>query len=67
MLDCTGTFNTPHRLGDGGIPAIGELAAKQHTAWGLEDVLGECHGQRVPHRIVEDGSNRGGKVRVLHA
>jgi hypothetical protein len=40
VLDCTGTFNTPHRLGAGGIPAVGELAAKPHVAWGVEDVLG---------------------------
>jgi thioredoxin reductase len=41
ILDCTGTFNTPNRLGDGNIPAVGELGAKPHIAWGLEDILGE--------------------------
>ena len=41
VLDCSGTFNTPNRLGDGNIPAVGELTAKPHIAWGLEDVLGE--------------------------
>lgn len=40
VLDCTGTFITPQRLGDGNIPAVGELAARQHIAWGVEDVLG---------------------------
>ncbi len=41
VLDCTGTFNTPNWLGDGSIPAVGELAARPHVAHGLEDVLGE--------------------------
>ncbi len=41
VLDCTGTYGQPRALGDGGIPAIGEAAARPHIAWGLEDVLGE--------------------------
>jgi hypothetical protein len=52
VLDCTGTFNTPHRLGDGGIPAVGELAAKQHIAWGIEDVLGEKHNHYAGRSII---------------
>jgi hypothetical protein len=52
VLDCTGTFNTPHRLGDGGIPAVGELAAKQHIAWGIEDVLGEKRSHYAGRSIV---------------
>ena len=41
VLDCTGTYGQPRSLGDGGIPAIGETAARPLIAWGLEDVLGE--------------------------
>lgn len=41
VLDCTGSYITPQRLGDGNIPAVGELAARAQIAWGLEDVLGE--------------------------
>jgi thioredoxin reductase len=41
VLDCTGTYGQHRWLGDGGIPAAGELAAEQHIAYGLEDVLGE--------------------------
>lgn len=41
LFDCTGTYGQPRSLGDGGIPAIGETAARPHIAWGLEDVLGE--------------------------
>jgi 2-polyprenyl-6-methoxyphenol hydroxylase-like FAD-dependent oxidoreductase len=52
VLDCTGRFNTPRRLGDGGIPAIGELAAKPHIAWGLEDILGEKRAHYAGRSIV---------------
>jgi thioredoxin reductase len=41
VLDCSGTYATPNWLGDGHIPAVGELAAWPHIAGGVEDVLGE--------------------------
>jgi hypothetical protein len=41
VLDCTGTFGTPNWLGDGNIPAVGEIAARQHIAHDLEDFTGD--------------------------
>src|SRR5581483_3697571 len=41
VLDCTGTYGQHRWLGNGGIPAVGELAAEPLVAYGLEDVLGE--------------------------
>ena len=41
VLDCTGVYGNPRWLGDGGIPALGETAARPHIAYGLEDVAGE--------------------------
>jgi hypothetical protein len=32
ILDCTGTYMTPNWLGDGNLPAIGEIAARQLAA-----------------------------------
>ena len=52
VLDCTGVFNTPNRLGDGNIPAVGELAAKQHIAWNLEDVSGEKRAHYAGKSII---------------
>jgi len=40
VLDCTGTFSRHRWLGDGGIPALGELAIEPHIPYGLEDILG---------------------------
>jgi thioredoxin reductase len=45
VLDCTGIYGNPRYLGEGGIPAIGELSLREQIAWGLEDILGE----RKPH------------------
>lgn len=44
VFDCTGTYGQARSLGDGGIPAIGETAARPHIAWGVEDILGERRG-----------------------
>jgi thioredoxin reductase len=41
VLDCSGTFGRHRYLGQGGIPALGELSAEQHIAYGLEDILGK--------------------------
>jgi len=57
VLDCTGTYGTPNGLGDGNIPAVGELAARPQIAGGLEDVLGERKGHYAGRSIalVGDG------------
>jgi thioredoxin reductase len=51
VLDCGGVYRTPNWLGDGNIPAVGELAARPHIAWGPEDVLGERKGAYVGRSI----------------
>jgi hypothetical protein len=52
VLDCTGTYVTPNWLGDGGIPAVGELAARPHIAHGLEDILCERRDPYAGRSIV---------------
>jgi len=44
VLDCTGTYAQHRWLGDGGIPAAGELAVESQIAYGLDDILGERRG-----------------------
>jgi thioredoxin reductase len=41
VLDCTGVYAQHRWLGDGGIPAPGELQAEPQIAYGLEDILGD--------------------------
>ena len=40
ILDCTGVLSRPNWLGDGGIPAAGELPARPHLHAGVDDILG---------------------------
>jgi thioredoxin reductase len=56
LLDCTGTFSQHRWLGDGGIPAVGEIAAEGQIAYGLEDVLGERRGHYAGKTTVVIGS-----------
>jgi hypothetical protein len=41
ILDCTGCYGNARHLGDGGIPALGEIAARGAISWGVEDILGK--------------------------
>ncbi|MBP3953831.1 NAD(P)-binding domain-containing protein [Gemmata sp. G18] len=67
VLDCTGTYITPYRLGDGNIPAVGELAARPHIAWGLEDILGEkrAHYANKSIILVGDGYSAASAICAL--
>jgi thioredoxin reductase len=57
VLDCTGTYGQHRWLGDGGIPAAGELAAEQHIAFGLEDILGERRSHYAGKTILVVGGS----------
>ncbi|MFO0800997.1 MAG: FAD-dependent oxidoreductase [Gemmataceae bacterium] len=69
VLDCTGTFNTPNWLGDGNLPAVGELAARPHVAAGFEDVLGDrrAHYAGKSIAVVGDGYTAAATVLQLAA
>lgn len=55
VLDCTGTYGQHRWLGDGGIPALGELAAEANIAYQLEDVLGERRGHYAGKTVLVVG------------
>ncbi len=40
VIDTTGTYANPNWLGHGGLPALGEMAARTHVEYGVPDVLG---------------------------
>lgn len=40
VIDASGVYSNPGHIGDGGIPAIGELANRHRISYRLEDVLG---------------------------
>lgn len=40
VLDCSGTYSQHRWLGEGGIPAVGELAAESQIRYTLDDIAG---------------------------
>jgi thioredoxin reductase len=56
VLDCTGTYGQHRWLGDGGIPAAGELAAEAQIAYGLEDILGDRRTQYAGKNVLVMGA-----------
>jgi hypothetical protein len=64
VLDCTGTYGNARHLGDGGIPALGELAARPHIAWGLVDVLGERRADYADRTVLVIGAGHSAATTV---
>ena len=64
VLDCTGTYGQHRWLGDGGIPAIGELAAEPHISYNVDDVLGERKNHYVNRNILVVGSGHSAATSV---
>jgi hypothetical protein len=57
VLDCTGTYAQHRWMGNGGIPAVGEIAAEPHVAYGLEDILGSRRKEYADRSILLVGSD----------
>jgi thioredoxin reductase len=55
VLDCTGTYGRHGWLGDGGIPAAGEIAAEKQVAYGVEDVFGRRKAQYAGKSVIVVG------------
>jgi thioredoxin reductase len=56
VLDCTGTYATPRWLGDGGLAAVGEIAARSQITYGLDDVLGKDRGKYAGKTVLVIGA-----------
>jgi hypothetical protein len=57
VIDTTGTYSQHNWLGQGGIPAIGELTAAPHIEYGVPDVLGRARDQYAHHHTLVVGSD----------
>jgi thioredoxin reductase len=56
VVDCTGTYGQHRWLGDGGIPALGELQAEPQIVYALEDVLGTRRSDYAGKSVLVVGS-----------
>lgn len=66
VLDCTGTYGQHRWMGEGGIPALGEVAAAQQIAYGLEDILGEKKSFYANKTVLVVGSGYSAATTVCH-
>jgi hypothetical protein len=64
VLDCTGTYGNGRYLGDGGAPAVGELAAGDAIARGVEDVLGERRDHYAGRTVLVVGAGHSAATTV---
>ena len=64
VLDCTGVYGKPRHLGDGGIPAIGELSAGAQIGHGVEDVLGENRKHYADRTVLVVGAGHSAATTV---
>lgn len=55
IFDCTGTFARPNWVGDGGIPAAGELAARPQVSFWPEEILGSKKANYAGKSVVVIG------------
>ena len=64
VIDASGTYGNPNWLGDGGIPALGELANRSRIVYHLEDLSGgagdKCIGKTT--LLIGDGQSAGTTV-----
>ena len=57
VLDCTGTYSSPNRTGDGGIPAPGERALEDRIERHLPDVRGGAWPGSGEHVLLVGGGH----------
>lgn len=55
VIDASGTYETPNWMGASGIPALGELNAKAHIAYGIPDVSGNARDRYLGRRVLVVG------------
>lgn len=65
VLDCTGVRTTPHWLGHGGIPAIGERKLADQIEHGLPDILGAERGRYAGMHTLLVGSGMSAATNVV--
>lgn len=64
VFDCGGTYARPNWLGDGGIPAVGEIAARQHVLYWPDDVRGAKKAQYAGRSVLVVGGGHSAATTV---
>ena len=56
VIDASGTYTSPNPLGAGGVPAVGEAAARGRIVYGIPDVLDADRARYAGRRLLVVGS-----------
>jgi SAM-dependent methyltransferase/thioredoxin reductase len=56
VIDVSGTYTSPNPLGAGGVPAVGEAAARDRIVYGIPDVLDHERARYAGRRVLVVGS-----------
>ena len=64
IFDCTGTASRPNWLGDGGLPAAGEIPARAQIHSGVDDILGSRQAVYANKTVMVVGSGTGAATAV---
>lgn len=65
VVDASGTFAQPNWLGQGGIPAVGELACRERIDYGLPDILGSDRERFSGRTTLVVGSGHSAATNVI--
>lgn len=65
VIDATGAYGNHRWLGDGGIPARGELAAAREIEYGLADILGERRATYAGRHTLVVGSGSSAATSIV--
>lgn len=65
VIDATGTYGNHNWLGEGGIPALGELRAQLHIEYGLPDILGAARNVYAGKHVLLVGAGHSAATNVL--
>ncbi|MEX0794907.1 MAG: FAD-dependent oxidoreductase [Pirellulaceae bacterium] len=66
VIDCTGVFGNSRYLGEGGIPAIGELSCRDHVEIGIPDLDGSQRNQYAARHTLVIGSGYTAATNILN-
>jgi hypothetical protein len=64
VIDTSGVFGTPNWLGEGGMPAVGETAARSHIEYGLPDFEKE-HARYAGKQVLVVGDGDSAATNVV--
>jgi N-acetylglutamate synthase-like GNAT family acetyltransferase len=66
VIDATGTWGTPNPVGSSGLPAQGELEARDQIFYGIPDILGTERGRFEGKRTLVVGSGHSAANSLLY-